>query len=128
LNFSGLRLLARVDSETKSAGQVVARETRYFACSLGPGRISAGGLLKLIRGHWQVENSLHYIKDRWWDEDRHYTKQDRLGEGMTVLRNAAVSILRAAPTFGDGEPIRARADWLARDIDRAIELLTRTLS
>jgi hypothetical protein len=121
-------LLARVDSETRRGGQVIARETRYFACSLGPGEVTAAGLLRLIRGHWQVENSLHHIKDRWWDEDRHYTKQERVGEGMTVLRNAALSILRAAPAFDPEEPIKARADRLARKIDRVIDLVTLTIS
>ena len=27
---------------------------------------------KVIRDHWQVETSLHFVKDRWWEEDRHY--------------------------------------------------------
>jgi hypothetical protein len=127
LNFRGLRLLARVDSDTRRGGAVIHQETRYFACSLDPGRVSAGELLTLIRGHWQVENSLHYIKDRWWDEDRHYTKQARVGEGLTVLRNAAISILHGAPGLDD-EPMRARADRLARKIERAIDLITQTFS
>lgn len=128
LNFPGLRVLARVDSAARRAGEVVSAETRYFACSLDPQRVSAAELLQLARGHWQVENSLHHIKDRWWDEDRHYSKQDRVGEGMAVLRNAAVSILRAVPIFAAGEPIRARADWLGRKIERAIDLFTQTFS
>lgn len=128
LNFPGLRVLARVDSEARRAGEVVAAETRYFACSLDAQRVPAGELLRLVRGHWQVENGLHHIKDRWWDEDRHYTKQARVGEGVAVLRNAALSILRAAPAFAEGGPIRARADWLGRKIERAIDLLTQTFS
>jgi hypothetical protein len=121
-------MLIRVDSEARCAGEVVSAQTRYFACSLDPLRVSAEELLRLVRGHWQVENSLHHIKDRWWDEDRHYSKQDRVGEGMAVLRNAAVSILRAVPIFAEEEPIRARADWLGRKIERAIDLFTQTFS
>jgi hypothetical protein len=121
-------VLARVDSEARRAGEVVAAETRYFACSQGPQQVTAGELLRLARGHWQVENSLHHIKDRWWDEDRHCTRQGRVGEGMAVLRNAALSILRAAPIFSEGGPIRARADWLGRKIERAIDLFTQTFS
>jgi hypothetical protein len=71
---------------------------------------------------------LHHIKDRWWDEGRHSGKRDRVGEGMAVLRHAAVSILRATPMFAQGEPIRARADWLGRKIERAIDLFTQTFS
>jgi hypothetical protein len=127
LNFCGLRILARVDSQTRRCGAVVSRETRYFACSLDPGRVSAGELLRLIRGHWQVENSLHHVKDRWWDEDRHSTRQGRVGEGMTALRSAAISILHGAPAFGNA-PVRARADWLARKVERAIDLVTQVSS
>lgn len=128
LNFPGLRLLARVDCEVRRSGAVLSRETRYFACSLDPGRTSAAELLRLIRGHWGVENSLHHIKDRWWDEDRHYTKAVRVGEGIAALRSAAVSILRAAPGFAEGEPIRARADRLGRQVGRAVDLITKTTS
>jgi hypothetical protein len=128
LNFPGLRVLARVDSEARRAGEVVAAEARHFACSLGPQRVPATELLRLVRGHWQVENSLHPVKDRWWAEGRHYTRQGRVGEGVAVLRNAALSTLRAAPIFAAGGPIRARADWLGRKIERAIDLFTQTFS
>lgn len=128
VNFCGLRLLLRVDCQVRRAGQVISRETRYFACSLDPARVSAGTLLQRVRGHWQIENSLHHIKDRWWDEDRHYTKQARVGEGLIVLRNAALSILRVAPLFTADEPLRARADRLARRVERGISLLTQTFA
>jgi hypothetical protein len=96
--------------------------------SLSAAEVSPGQLMRWVRGHWCVENGLHFIKDRWWDEDRHYSKQERVGEGMAVLRNAALSILRAVPVFAEGGPIRARADWLGRKIERAIDLLTQTFS
>ena len=126
LNYPGLRILARVDCEVRKHGQVLSAETRYFACSLDPERVEVGELLKLIRGHWVVENSLHHIKDRWWDEDRHYTKQPGKAEAMAALRNAAISILHLVPQFDQAEPIRARADRLNRDPDLAVELFTAT--
>lgn len=56
----------------------MAVQTRYFATSLDPG--SAGGLLRLIRGHWCVENNLRYEKDRWRDEDRHSCRRPGLAQ------------------------------------------------
>lgn len=126
LNYPGLRILARVDCEVRKCGQVLRVETRYFACRLAPERVEVWELLKLIRGHWVVENSLHHIKDRWWDEDRHYTKQPGKGEAMAALRNAAISILHLVPLFDLDEPIRARADRLNRDPNLAVELFTAT--
>jgi hypothetical protein len=128
LSYPGLRILARVDCAVRKGGQVLSTETRYFACSLDPERVASWELLKLIRGHWGVENSLHHIKDRWWDEDRHYTKQPGTGEAMAALRNAAISILHLVPLFEEGEPIRAGADRLNRDPDLAIELFTASFS
>jgi hypothetical protein len=124
LNFCGLRILARVDSEAKRGGQSLSRETRYFACSLDPERVSVWELLRLIRGHWQVENSLHHIKDRWWDEDRHVCRRPGLAERFTTLLSAAVTVLRVLNPGEPDEPLKAQADALNWDIDRAINLLT----
>jgi hypothetical protein len=128
LNYPELRILARVDCEQRRGGVVESLETRYFACSMDPAGLTPAGLLGLIRGHWQVENSLHYIKDRWWDEDRHYTVGAAKGLALATLRNGALSILRVAPGFAADEPIRARADELNWDVDRAIDLLTKSVT
>lgn len=68
----------------------------------------ASELQSLIRGHWQVENCLHFIKDRWWDEDRHYTKRPGLAESFAALTNAALSVLRLLRN--PDEPLRATAE------------------
>jgi len=123
LSFPGLRLLLRVDSEVRGGG-VVQTETRYFATSLEPGRVTPDELLALVRGHWQVENGLHYVKDRWWDEDRHYSKQPGVALGFAVLLNAVVTVLRATDDPEENVPLRARADALNWDIQQAVRLLT----
>lgn len=112
LSFPGLRIVLRVDSEVRKRGCEPARETRYFATSLDPDRVSPAGLLRHVRGHWQVENSLHFIKDRWWDEDRHYSKRPRVAEGLAVLLNAVVTVLAVTADPDDDRPLRARADAL----------------
>jgi hypothetical protein len=123
LAFPGPRILLRVDSETRRAGAEPAGETRYFATSPDPARATPDGLLASVRGHWEIENGLHFIKDRWWDEDRHYGKRPRLAEGFAVLLNAVVTVLEATAEPGDDLPVRARADALAWDIEHAIELM-----
>ena len=123
LSFPGLRILLRVDSETRKAGAEATGETRYFATGLDPARVSPDGLLAAVRGHWEVENGLHFIKDRWWDEDRHYSKRPRLAEGFAVLLNAVVTVLEATADPADDLPVRARADALSWHIEHAIELM-----
>jgi len=123
LSFPGLRILLRVDSETRGGGAEPRTETRYFATALDPGRVTPDGLLAAVRGHWQVENGLHFIKDRWWDEDRHYSKRPGVALGFAALLNAVVTVLRATADPEEGLPLRARADALGWDIHQALHLL-----
>jgi hypothetical protein len=123
LNFPGLRALLRVDCATRGPGGATTTETRYFATSLDPARVSAAALLRLVRGHWQVENGLHFVKDRWWDEDRHVCRRPGLAAGFTSLVTAALTVLRATSPGGEGVPLRAQADDLNRDVAAAIRLM-----
>jgi hypothetical protein len=123
LSFPGLRILLRVDSETRSSGAEPKTETRYFATALDPGRVTPDDLLGAVRDHWQVENGLHFIKDRWWDEDRHYSVRPGAALGFAVLLNAVVTVLRATADPEDDLPLRARADALGWDVGQAIDLI-----
>ncbi|MFO0825816.1 MAG: transposase [Gemmataceae bacterium] len=124
MNFPGLRAVIRVDRQTCEPDGTSTKQTRYFATSMDPSRVSAVRLLQLIRGHWSVENNLHFEKDRWWDEDRHVCHRPGLAERFTTLLSAAVSVLRVLSPGGADEPLKAQADALNWDIDRAVKLLT----
>ena len=73
--------------------------------------MTAAELLALVRAHWQIENSLFFIKDRWWDEDRHWTRRPGVAEWLTQLTTAAITVLRLLGT--PKLPLRARADQIA---------------
>ena len=53
--------------------------------------------MELVRGHWSVENGLHFIKDRWWDEDRQWSIRPGLAERLAMLRDSALTALRLDP-------------------------------
>ena len=91
-----------------SDGILLLHESRYFITSLDPGTVTSAELHAYIRGHWQVENCLHFVKDRWWDEDRHYTKRPGLAESFASLTNAALSVLRLIHPLA--LPLRATAE------------------
>jgi hypothetical protein len=76
-----------------------------------------------IRGHWQVENCLHFIKDRWWDEDRHSLRRSGLAERLAALTDAALTALRLSRQFSKSDSIRARADLLCWQPTLALKLL-----
>lgn len=109
LTFPHCKIVIRVDREVRSAnGEILSHESRYFVTSLAPDSVTASELQSYVRDHWQVENCLHFIKDRWWDEDRHYTKRPGLAEVFASLTNAALSVLRLIHAVG--RPLRATAE------------------
>ena len=125
LNFPGARMVFRLDREVRDAEDtVVLFETRYFITSLDPDQVTPEQLLAYARGHWQVENSLHFVKDRWWDEDRHYSKRPGLADALAALLNMALAVLRLAGEFFEEElPLRGRADHLSWKPQEALALL-----
>ena len=75
-------------------------ETVFAITSLTPQEASAGRLLALARGHWGIENQLHWVKDVVLGED---ACRVRTGDGPQILsglRNAALR-LSATNTIGD---------------------------
>ena len=109
LNVPGCQIAVRVDRAVRSpSGELLSHESRYFVSSLDPDSVTPRELQDNIRNHWQVENCLHFVKDRWWDEDRHYTKWPGLAEAFASLTNAALSVLRLI--HPPGEPLHATAE------------------
>ena len=77
----------------------VSRERWYLLTSLSSRRCGPRELLRVIRNHWSVENSLHHVKDRSWDEDVHTLRRPGLGEVYASLVNTALNALRLEGWF-----------------------------
>jgi len=75
-------------------GKKWSTETVYAITSLTTIQARPADLAAIIRGHWLIEDRLHWVRDMDWDEDR---SQVRTGNGprvMASLRNLAITILR----------------------------------
>ena len=122
MEFPGARIALRVDRDLiADDGQVLLSDTRYFLTSVDPGSIRAAELLAAVRAHWQIENSLFFLKDRWWDEDRHWTRRPGVAEWLTHMTSAATTVLRALGS--PGLPLRAQADYIAWNPRLGLQLL-----
>jgi predicted transposase YbfD/YdcC len=121
--FPGIAMIFRIDAEVAKDGVVSRQETRYMITSLGGDEVSPKRLMDLVRGHWSVENRLHFIKDRWWDEDRQWSVRPGLAERLASLRDVALAALRLIPGVPDDLPIRARADHLGRRLRKALKFI-----
>jgi predicted transposase YbfD/YdcC len=109
--------------EEKFDGTLVFRERRFYVTSLDPSNVSPQKLSRLIRGHWQIENCLHFIKDRWGDEDRHWTSRPGLAKVFASLTNAAMSVLRLFPETEKSKNQRARALKIQGNPKNALKIL-----
>lgn len=71
-------------------------ETVYGITSLEAQRANPERLLEASRGHWSIENRLHYVRDVTFDEDRSRVRRGVGAQVMASIRNLVISILRIA--------------------------------
>jgi hypothetical protein len=75
-------------------------EVVYGITSLSPERADAARLLELTRGHWGIENGLHYRRDVTLEEDASRIRKGAAPEVMAALRNTVVYLAQeVAPTL-----------------------------
>jgi predicted transposase YbfD/YdcC len=95
----------------------VRSETIYGVTSLPSQRATPARLLELVRGHWQIENQSHGVRDVTFDEDRSQVRCGHIPQVMAALRNTTIGLLRragysniaAACRLLAAQPIRALA-------------------
>ena len=71
-----------------------SREHVFVITSLPADRVSPEQLADYIRGHWGIENLLHWVRDVTFDEDRSQVRTGNAAHVMASLRNLAISIHR----------------------------------
>lgn len=71
-----------------------SEETAYGITSLRKEEASAERLLELNRGHWEIENRVHYVRDVTFDEDRSQIRKRNGPHIMASLRNLVISVFR----------------------------------
>jgi predicted transposase YbfD/YdcC len=94
-DWPGLAQVFRLERTWTEQGKA-KRIVQYGITSLPPHVADAARLLTLRRGHWQIENGLHYVKDVTLGEDRSLIHCGTGPSIMALLRDAAVSLLHRA--------------------------------
>lgn len=77
-----------------SAGDEARVEVEYLITSVPRGSAGAATLLGWARGHWGIENRLHYVRDVTLGEDANRTRSGSGPQVLAALRNLAISKLR----------------------------------
>jgi predicted transposase YbfD/YdcC len=96
--WSRLAQVCRIHREVEDVSGAQAGTTReewaYALTSLLPEQAHAGRLEQLWRGHWQIENGLHYVRDVTLGEDACQVRSDRAPANLAACRNAALNLMR----------------------------------
>ena len=112
-NFPGLTSVIRVHQlvrDNRSGRE--RRSVQYGVSSLSD--LAPDRALALLRGHWEIENRLFYVKDDGFGEDRQVLQNHHSGLVMSLLRGAGQTLLRGhCPLWSDREPLTGRAQRLA---------------
>jgi predicted transposase YbfD/YdcC len=88
--WAGLTSVALLESERTDKG-VTTTERRYFISSLSP---NAAQIMGAVRMHWGIENSLHWVLDMTFNEDKSRMRKDHEAENMATLRHISLNILK----------------------------------
>ena len=116
--WAGLRSVAKVEAVRTQAGKTTV-ECRYFLSSLPA---NARQTLSAVRGHWGIENSLHWVLDMAFGEDSSRIRKDNAPQNLATLRHLALNLLRQERTDKNGvKARRLRAGW---DNDFLLQVLT----
>ena len=101
-----LVMVLRVVTNTLTGLESV--ETSYFISSVRP---CARRLAEAIRGHWRIENGLHWVLDVVFREDARRVYERAAAENMGLLHRLSLSLLRGDVSKDSLRVRRKRASW-----------------
>ena len=106
-DWPGLKSVVVVESAREVAGKV-DREMRLYITSLV---LLAHQIGPMIRNHWMIENSLHWVLDMVFRDDEWRVRTDNAPANLATLRRMAQNVMRTANTK-DSMPLRRKvAAW-----------------
>jgi predicted transposase YbfD/YdcC len=107
-NWPGLRSIVMVESTREIAGRI-EYETRYYIASL---EAKAAMLAEAVRGHWGIENGLHWVMDMVFRDDECRIRKKNAPANFTTVKHMASNLLRKAAGKDSLRVKRKLAAWV----------------
>jgi predicted transposase YbfD/YdcC len=122
-NWPGLNAVVMVESIREIPGSSpqtdkIERETRFYITSLA---LLASSLGPIVRSHWAVENSLHWVMDMIFRDDECRIRTEHAPANFTTIKHMAHNLIRKAP---GKDSFRLRRKVAAWDDDFLATLIT----
>jgi predicted transposase YbfD/YdcC len=117
-DWVGAKSLVSVTREYVDARGQNQTGTRYYISSLPP---KVKMLAQAVRGHWKVENELHWVLDVTFREDHNRSRAGHAQANLGVLRRVALSMLKNAPELkGSIDSRRKQAGWDEATLEKVL--------
>ena len=121
-NWQTIKSIIKIES-TREIKNNTSNETRYYVSSLNT---TADKILKAIRSHWAIENSLHWVLDMSFNEDASRIRKENAPHVMAILRHIALNLLQCAKRDSDSlkrqsiKGLRKLCSWDNKTLDLII--------
>lgn len=92
-DWPGLKAVVVVES-SRELGDKIERETRFYITSLV---LLANLLGPIVRAHWAIENSLHWVMDMIFRDDECRVRTDHAPANFATIKHMAHNLIRRAP-------------------------------
>lgn len=93
--WKGLKSIGVTISTRELKGKKTEQK-RYHLCSIKPDALKYA---EAVRGHWAIENSLHWILDVVFREDFQRNRKDNSPENMAVIRHTVLNLMKNDPVI-----------------------------
>jgi len=108
-DWKNLKSVVMVEAVREVIGKEKTVERRYFISSL---EANAKELLRCVRGHWAIENELHWCLDIGFREDNCQVREAVSAENLATLRHIGINLLKQEKSSKRGiEGKRKKAGW-----------------